>query len=894
MENKSLIEVVTRPALQWPELDLFLDPHYGKPFAFVSHAHADHFARHDRILCSEVTGHLLHKRFRVAASRIETLPYEVPFSFNGFEVRLLPAGHIFGSAMIHATRLSDGATALYTGDYKLRNSLTSEPTQLLPADLLIMETTFGKPRFVFPPREEIVSQIIHFVRAALDDNEQPILLGYSLGKAQEALAILSEANIPAVAHKTVHAMSAACHEAGSRFPVPPVFDGTLPTGHVLVAPPNAVRSKQIRALKKRQVAMLSGWALTPGAQYRYQTDAAFPLSDHADYQELLETVARVSPKQVLTLHGSTREFARDLRERGYEAWSIYGDDQIELALEQRGADPVKTQTQVPISRETEFSQLASVVSEVASLPSRLRKISTLARHLQHLDENALVHTVNYLSDRLLGERKALTLGSAVVRQALLKSTRAPLASYRQLSNATADSARTARLLLEQFPPLPEPVEDLSSLAEFSQLFHDLAATSGSLQKSNRLAKAFLSLSPQESEFLVRLLTGGLRAGLKVALLEDAVAEAFAAPTPAVRRAHMLLGNLAETALLARTNKLEEARLQTHSPLAPMLASPEADAESLFERLRTKAPFPLEPKHDGIRAQLHFTPEKVSLYSRDLRTLDGEFPELIAAAKNLPASCILDGELIAYAEGKQLSFFDLQKRLGRKRHQGDLFLGEAVPVRFIAFDLLSYEGQDLLDSSYRERRTLLEDLGLKEPFHLIEKYEAADLDTIAQLFKASLAQGNEGLIAKDPDSSYSPGRRGKSWLKLKGVMPTLDCVVIAAQQGHGRRAEVLSDYTFAVRDERTGTLATLGKAYSGLTDEEIEDLTEHFKKTTLEKKRRIHLVEPTVVLEIAFDSINPSKRHDSGLALRFPRIKAIRHDKTPADIDTLAAAQALVK
>ncbi len=173
------------------------------------------------------------------------------------------------------------------------------------------------------------------------------------------------------------------------------------------------------------------------------------------------------------------------------------------------------------------------------------------------------------------------------------------------------------------------------------------------------------------------------------------------------------------------------------------------------------------------------------------------------------------------------------------------------------------------------------------------YPADQTGEIDGIFKQSLQQGHEGLIAKDPASAYSPGKRGKSWIKLKGVMPTLDCVVVIAEQGHGKRSDVLSDYTFAVRDDQTGKLRVLGKAYSGLTDDEIEDLTEHFTKHTLRKERRKHHVEPDIVLEIAFDAIRRSPRHDSGLALRFPRIKAIRRDKTIEDIDTLQSALSLL-
>lgn len=890
MTDRPLIDYATRPALHLPALDLFLDPHYGHPFAFISHAHADHFARHDRILCSPVTGHLLHKRFRVAANRIETLPYGEPLAVAGHSIRLLPAGHIYGSAMIHVTRESDQASLLYTGDFKLRKSLTSEATELLPADTLIMETTFGLPHYHFPPQADIERDILHFVRATLDDGEVPILLGYSLGKAQEALALLHQAGIPAIAHKTVHEMSLACHEAGLSVPPPLLLEKEIPPGYALVAPPNAVRSKLIRSIRNRRVAMLTGWALNASARYRYQTDAAFPLSDHADYPDLLETVRRVKPARVLTLHGSTREFASDLRREGYEAWSIYGDDQIELALGSEEAPAMMTERS-PVSRDTAIARLAILTSEIAASSSRLRKISLLADHLRTLSEDDLSLTVSFLANRLLGKRKALALGSVIIRQALLEATGAPLARYRQLSNQTADSARTTRLLLEEFTPLAS--EGLSHLTELSDLFHEIAQTSATLQKTSLLAAALQSLLPAEGEFLVRLLTGDLRAGLKTALLEDAIAEAFSAEPNSVRRAHMLLGDLAATAQLARKDDLAAAQLQAHSPLAPMLASPEKDAEAIFARLGSETVY-LEPKHDGIRAQLHHSAEGTSLFSRDLRNLDGEFPELLTAAQHLPRPCILDGELIAYAEGRQLNFFDLQKRLGRKRNQGDLFLGEAIPVRFVAFDILWLDGEDLLEKCYLTRRAHLEELALAEPFHLIDQFTAQSVSEIEGHFKKSLAWGHEGLIAKEPTSPYTPGRRGKAWLKLKGVMPTLDCVVIAAQQGHGKRAELLSDYTFAVRDDRTGKLMTIGKAYSGLTDLEIEELTEHFQRTTLEKKRRVHQVEPTIVLEIAFDSINSSKRHNSGLALRFPRIKAIRRDKSPADIDSLQAARALLK
>jgi len=400
----------------------------------------------------------------------------------------------------------------------------------------------------------------------------------------------------------------------------------------------------------------------------------------------------------------------------------------------------------------------------------------------------------------------------------------------------------------------------------------------------------------EAALVVGILLGDLRIGLKVGLLEEALALAFGQKADEVREAHMLLGDAGETAVLAQQGDLGRAGASWFTPVRVMLASPEETAEAIVARHGGAGRMLwLEDKFDGIRAQLHRCGDEVGIYSRDLRRLDSEFPELIAAARELDQDVILDGEIIASAEGKRLTFFDLQKRLGRRDlrlDQGDLFFGEAVPVRFIAFDLLGVDGEGWLDRPLAERRVMLERLRFPPAMSCCEVHRAVTAEEVDEAFNAAKRRDNEGLIAKDPTSLYSPGRRGKQWLKLKKAMPTLDVVVVKAQQGHGKRSHVLSDYTFAVRDEESGALRVIGKAYSGLTDLEIEELTTVFRESTIEKNRGIHVVTPAVVLEIAFDSINASKRHDSGLALRFPRIKAIRRDKRAAEIDTLAYARKL--
>ncbi len=328
-----MIEVRYERGLYLPELDLWLDPQRAKPRAFVSHAHGDHFARHQSALCSPVTAALIHTRFKLPVRRIDTQGFQLPFERDGFCFRLLPAGHIPGSAMLHLTRLHDGATLLYTGDFKTRAGRTAEAVSFLPADTLILETTFGLPTYRFPSETEVEAHLLRFVADAFAVGKTPVLLAYSLGKAQEAIALLAAQGIPVVQHPAVAEMTAACRAAGvPGLPEPLLLSDPALPGHVVIAPPHTLRSKLMRALTAPRTAMLTGWALQPGAKYRYRIDELIALSDHADHPGLMECIREVSPKKVLTVHGYTKEFAAELRSRQVDAWCAQGGDQLELPI----------------------------------------------------------------------------------------------------------------------------------------------------------------------------------------------------------------------------------------------------------------------------------------------------------------------------------------------------------------------------------------------------------------------------------------------------------------------------------------------------------------------------------------------------------------------------------
>jgi len=912
------MEVRYERGVYLPQQEIWLDPSDAKPFAFVSHAHSDHIAPHEEVIVSERTARLMQAR--MPGERNEhVLNFGEKSTVRGLEVTLIPAGHIFGSAQFFLE--TENGSLLYTGDFKLRPGRSAEPTEWRHAQTLIMETTFGLPRYRFPPTEEVIGQIVAFCRDALETGAVPVLLGYSLGKAQEILCALSGAGLRPMLHGTVHRMTQIYEQFGQSFCEYERYKANDVAGKVLICPPSVNRSAMLEKIPEKRVAMISGWAGEPSAVYRYQVDAAFPLSDHADYTDLLRYVDLVKPERVLTLHGFAAEFARDLRDRGIEAWALSEENQMELTLGKSGhpvvagvspaSQPIAAERAVPTS--SEFHTFATVGESIAATPAKLEKVRLLAEYLRTLNSDQLAIATIYFTGKPFPQSDLRTVqaGWAVIHRALMSAAKLTEPEFRRIATSHGDAGKTALEALEG-RTVPEPF----TLAESRELFDTLHKTRRPLGKTELLQKRLARLSEREGQYVVKILTGDLRIGLREGLVEEAIAAAFSAPLDEVKEANMLLGDLGHAAVLASKGELQSAELSLFRPVKSMLASPEPTAEAIWARFsgveatvpsrdaeaeagETPAPIPtvvyVEDKFDGIRAQLHRGAGRVEIFSRDLRRITDQFPELGDQARQFKEEIILDGEIMAFEHGKKLTFFDLQKRLGRKHEGADLFATASadVPVVFVAFDLLWMNGESFLRRPLRERRERLRSLTLPSGFQMAEVYRAHSADEIEAAFQQARRRFNEGLMVKDPASIYSPGRRGMFWFKLKKELATLDVVVVAAELGHGKRNHVLSDYTFAVRDEASGELLTIGKAYSGLTDVEIAELTEHFKKQTISNRGRYREVKPDTVLEIAFDSIQPSKRHESGLALRFPRIKAIRRDKTVDAIDTLAYARSLM-
>jgi DNA ligase-1 len=547
-----------------------------------------------------------------------------------------------------------------------------------------------------------------------------------------------------------------------------------------------------------------------------------------------------------------------------------------------------------------WSELAE---RVAGTTRTSEKTALLARYLAPLPADELRVAAVFLSGRPFAEadQRAAGLGWATIAAVVCHVAAAPASALGEAYDRSSDLGQAAAEVLALRQEDPDP--SLSpSLGEVAATFAAIEAASGSAAKGVVLAELVKRCDSLTAKYVVKVLTGEVRIGLREGLLEAAIAEAFERPQAAVQLAGMLTGDVGETAVLAKEDRLDAARLRLLHPIKFMLASPAENAAEIISRLGPTVW--VEDKYDGIRAQLHRRGSEVRLYSRDLHDISEQFPELVEAARDLSWDGILDGEILAYADGHVLPFLTLQARLGRKEPTAEL--QAEVPVVYVAFDLLAIGPREgtapavvtpLLAVPLAERRRRLERLELPTVggdgrFALSHLVTVDSVEALDQVFTEARARRNEGLMVKDPESGYSPGRRGLGWLKMKRALATLDCVVVAVEMGHGKRHGVLSDYTFAVRDEAADRLVTIGKAYTGLADAEIAEMTRWFEAHTVRQFGRFREVEPLVVIEVAFDVIQRSNRHQSGFALRFPRIVHLRTDKRPAEIDTLATVERL--
>ena len=543
-----------------------------------------------------------------------------------------------------------------------------------------------------------------------------------------------------------------------------------------------------------------------------------------------------------------------------------------------------------------WSELAE---RVAATTRTSEKTALLADYLTDLTPDELPIAVVFLTGRPFPEadQRAAGLGWAAIGTTVTDLAGQPRSALGEAYDRSSDLGMAVADVLSGAGHAPDP-RISPSLTDVADAYAAIETASGPAAKSAIMRDLLARADPLTAKYIVKVLGGELRIGLREGLVEAAIAKAFDRRLDDVKWAGMLTGDVGVLATLAREGRLDDASLAIFHPIKFMLASPAEDAAEILKRLGPEVW--VEDKYDGIRAQLHKHGREVRLYSRDLHDVSGQFPEVVQAAADLAWDGILDGEVLAYRSGAVLPFISLQARLGRKSPSAAIL--EEIPVIYVAFDVLGVGGdQGRIDALLREpldeRRRRLDAIDLPSAddggrfarSHLIR---VDTIDGLEDAFAAARARRNEGLMVKDPTSGYSPGRRGLGWLKMKKALATIDCVVVGVEVGHGKRHGVLSDYTFAVRDTENDRLVNIGKAYSGLTDAEIAEMTAWFEAHTIARFGRYRQVEPTVVVEVAFDVIVRSNRHQSGYSLRFPRIAALRPDKPADEIDTLETVRAL--
>jgi DNA ligase 1 len=626
--------------------------------------------------------------------------------------------------------------------------------------------------------------------------------------------------------------------------------------------------------------------------------------------------------------------------------------------------------------DPQLVHLAELAEQMANESSRLKKRAAIAQalaavHAATLSPDDAALFALYLAGEPFAESdpRKLNAGGALLTRAVLTVSGATDAALTAAYRRHGDLGAAA---FDLFAPLPEKPATLTLVA-VSEAFAAVAAARTTASRTAQVEGLLSRATPLEAKYLLKLMLGDMRIGVKQSLVEEAIAAAVSTPdapvSPAqVRHAVMLEADLGSAVRRAFAGTLAEARMHLFHPLGFMLASPVNSPEEAIARFTT-ADQPatdnqqpatihafLEDKYDGMRAQLHCgdptQPGRVAIYSRNRDDVTESFPELAEAFAHVDSPLILDGEILGWdfrrteevrvphssqlhrdewdteapSPPHALPFAILGQRIGRKRVSNEM--RAAVPVIFMAFDLLYTGGELTLNLPLNQRRSRLEaivaslldrtvsplELAAPDPAqsHLFAPAAASQqppaalprlmlspsrlvesAEDIDRSYAAARARSNEGVMIKAADSTYQPGRRGLAWVKLKRELATLDVVITSAEYGHGKRVGLLSDYTFAVRGPdfaRTGELLNVGKAYSGVTDAEIAELTEFLKAHTLEDQGHFRTVEPLIVLEVAFNNIMRSPRHASGFALRFPRILRLRPDKPLAEIDTLARVE----
>ncbi len=538
----------------------------------------------------------------------------------------------------------------------------------------------------------------------------------------------------------------------------------------------------------------------------------------------------------------------------------------------------------------DFKELAELMEKLEKISAKIPKINLIASFLRKLSEEEVEMTVHLMLGRFCyewEERELNVSWNTLVKVweemgvnikelvELYKKTGDPGDAIKKIMEK--EKIKRQSLLVFQKPTIKFIYEKLNEIAKISG--------EGSRDKKKAVSKALYSiLTPVESKFLTRIILGDMRYGVSEGVLLESISKASLIPLEELRKAYMIIGDLGLTArkALFHREEIRNAKITVFHPIKPMLAE---KADSVLEALKEHDfNTAFEIKFDGVRAQIHKKGNEVKIFSRRLKEVTEYFPEIVKEIREKVNAneVVMEGEIIGEKDGKPLPFQVLMRRLRREKEFERIM--KEIPVKLYLFDIMYLDGKMLIDLPFSERRKILEEItpGIEKSPMLITK----DPKKAEEFFRKAVEEGHEGIMAKKLDSKYIPGKRQKLWLKIKSHLEPLDLVIVAAEWGHGRRRNWLSDYYLAVMDEETGKFYVVGKTFKGLSDEEMEELTKKLLELKIREVGRIVYVKPKIVVEVLYDEIQESPKYECGYALRFARINRIRWDKGPEDADTL--------
>jgi DNA ligase-1 len=539
----------------------------------------------------------------------------------------------------------------------------------------------------------------------------------------------------------------------------------------------------------------------------------------------------------------------------------------------------------------EFRRLAETLDAVAKTTKRNEKKAIAAELLKDTQPGEADVVALFLAGRVFSERDERSLN--ISWRGLMDVVKDLAAvSWKDIEkHYEGDVGKAVASLLEsseysvQTSLVQEPLSVLSVKEKLDRMAS--ASGKGSARQRRALLTAMLSnASTLEMRYLVALILGDMRTGLSDGLLVDAIGQAYGIDEKTVRRAWSFSGSIGMVARIAAEegdSGLQSITVQLFHPVLPMLATPVESVEEVLKE--TGDDIALELKLDGARVQVHKSEGNVRIYSRRLNDVTGSLPEIVESVKDgiCAKTGIFDGEVVAVNEdGTPYPFQVVMKRFGRVKDVEEV--SSKVRVTVVLFDTLMIEGRSLVDESYERRREALQEVS--NPELLVEQVAGPSPEEAWSFFGRSRELGHEGLVAKRLSSPYVPGVRGRLWFKVKHALDTMDLVILAAEWGHGRRNKWLSDYHLAVLDSDTGEFVMIGKTFKGLTDDELGELTKELLKIKVSESGGLVRVRPEIVVEVLASEIQESPTYESGLAMRFARIKAIRYDKSPAEATTL--------